>query len=144
MLHRCGTPIQGETSEIVQHRAARWAAGSRWDPISKFWTKSSEECISLLQWPSLETRRVFLCVSFLYDILHKRYSSLSFSSFYVFNSSSTRQHSLFIVPLQSTINTYRYSFFINAPFIWNSIPHCILSLTKVDSFRRALRTYLFG
>jgi len=67
--------------EVVQHRAACWAAGSRWDPISKFWTKSSEECISLLQWPSLETCHVFLCVSFLYEILHKRYSSLSFSSF---------------------------------------------------------------
>jgi len=61
---------------------------------------------------SLETRRVFLCISsFLYDILQKRYSSLCFSSFYVFNSSSTRQHSLCIVPLQSIINAYRYSFF---------------------------------
>ena len=36
--------------EAVQLRAARWAAGSRWDPISKFWTKSSEECISLFQY----------------------------------------------------------------------------------------------
>jgi len=35
------------TIEAVQHRAACWAAGSQWDPISKFWTKSSEECIYL-------------------------------------------------------------------------------------------------
>ena len=86
----------------------------------------------------------FFVYRFLYDTLHKRYSSLSFSSFYDFNSSRTRQHSLCIVPLQSTINAYRYSFFVNAPFIWNSIPHCILFLTKVDTFQKVLRTYLFG
>ena len=126
--------------ESVQRRAAHWAAGSQWNPDLKSWTKSSADCMSSLKWPTLETR-IYLCVAFLYDILHKRYSSLRFDSFYKFKSSCTRQHSLCIAPLQATINVYRYSFFVNTPFIWNSVPHSILCITKVESFRRALKTY---
>ena len=59
--------------ESVQRRAARWAAGSQWNPHLKSWTKSSADCMSSLKWPTLETRRIYLCVAFFYDILHKRY-----------------------------------------------------------------------
>ena len=34
----------------------------------------------------------------------------------------------------------RHSFFVNAPFLWNSTPHGIPSITKVESFHKALRT----
>ena len=34
--------------ERVQHRAARWASGSRWNPSSYCWTKSTDDCLAEL------------------------------------------------------------------------------------------------
>ena len=121
-----------------------------YSPSTQALTKSNKPCANRVCWPEwwptleCQTRRIYLCVAFLYDILHKRYSSLHFDSFYKFKFSCTRQHSLCIVPLQATINAYQYSFFVNTPFIWNSVPHCILFITKAESFYKALRTYFFS
>ena len=101
--------------EAVQRRAAKWACGSRWDPSSRRWNKSSGECLDTLHWPTLTQRRNYLSVSTLGDIFHKR-TSLKFSDYYCFNASCTRAHELCVVPLQSTINCYWYSFFVNAAF----------------------------
>ena len=49
--------------ESVQRRTARWACGSQWDPISRTWSKSSDDCLNLLCWPSLADRRNYLSVS---------------------------------------------------------------------------------
>ena len=53
--------------ESVQRRAARWIKSS-FDPLTLQWTKSSNECIRDLGWPSLELRRNYTCVILLYTI----------------------------------------------------------------------------
>ena len=35
------------------------------------------------------------------------------------------------------------SFFVNSPFLWNTIPHSILQIKKSNLFRAALRQFLF-
>ena len=35
--------------ERVQRRATRWAAGSRWNPSSYCWSKSSDDCLQELK-----------------------------------------------------------------------------------------------
>ena len=53
------------TLEHVQLRAARWAAGSRWDTSSYCWSKSSDDCLKELNWPSIHQRPTyFLFVNF--------------------------------------------------------------------------------
>ena len=42
--------------ESVQRRAARWIK-SYFDPLTIQWTKSSDECLRELEWPSLGQRR---------------------------------------------------------------------------------------
>ena len=42
---------------------------------------------------------------------HGRYDSLKLSDYCKFNTSCTRAHSMTLVPPQSTINSYRFSFF---------------------------------
>ena len=126
--------------EAVQRRAAKWACGSRWDPSSRKWNKSSGECLDTLHWPTLTQRRNYLSVSTLGDIFHKR-TSLKFSDYYCFNASCTRAHELCVVPLQSTINCYRYSFFVNAAFFWNSVPAHILNMNSIAPFRQSLYYY---
>ena len=50
--------------DAVQNRAARWVLKSRWDPESLRWTKSSSDCVSTLNWPSLSTRRIYFIIMF--------------------------------------------------------------------------------
>ena len=125
------------TLERIQSRGARWICGSRFCHHTYRWSKSSEECCKELSWPSLSTRRKYLSLTMIYDILHN-HVSLQFSDYFTFSSASTRSHSLSLLCKQSSINSYRYSFFVNSIFWWNSIPFSILSITRRTTFRCVL------
>ena len=43
------------TLESVQRHAARWVCGSRWSPVRKHWSKSSDVCLQELHWPTLSS-----------------------------------------------------------------------------------------
>ena len=118
----------------VQRRAARWACGSRWNPLTRRWNKSSDDCLDALCWPTLGSRQDYLSLSMLYDILNKR-SSLVYYNYFHKNTNFTGAHELSIVPLQSSINCYQYSFFVNTAFLWNKVPFDILSMKSVVPFR---------
>jgi len=62
------------TLENMQHHPARWACGSRWDPTTTRWNKSSNYCADVLHWPTLTDCRNYLSVSTPYDTLNKRTS----------------------------------------------------------------------
>ena len=126
--------------EVVQCRVAKWACGSRWDPSSRRWNKSSDECLDTLHWPTLTHCRNYLSVSTLGEIFHKR-TSLTFLDYYCFNTSCTRAHKLCVVPLQSSINCYQYSFFVNTAFLWNSVPDHILNVNSIAPFCQSLYHY---
>ena len=125
--------------EHVQRRAARWASGSRWNPCSYSWSKSSDECITELKWPSIHQSHVYFSICQVHDILHYH----NFVNHFQLSNAPTRSNPLSIQPIQSSINSYRYSFFINSPFLWNSIPYAILRIKQSGLFRLALRRYLF-
>ena len=80
---------------------------------------------------------VTTCVSTLYDILNSR-TSINFYNYYHCNTSYTRSHKLSVVPLPSSVNSHRYSFFVNTAFLWNTVSFDILSIKSVNSFRRAI------
>ena len=50
-------------------------------------------------------------------------------------STVTRSHDLTLVPCNSRVNAFRYSFFINAPFLWNSLPTEIVHCPSYNSFK---------
>ena len=124
--------------ERVQLRAARWAAGSRWNPSLYCWSKSSDDCLKELKWPSIHQRHIYFSICQVHDILHNR-NSISFSDHF----HPSKVHPLNIQPASSTINSYCYSFFIDSPFLWNTIPYYILKITQTSPFRSALRRFLF-
>ena len=125
--------------ESIQRRAARWVCGSRWNPQTHQWSKSSTSCQQELKWPSLQTRRKYFAIAQAHDILHKRVS-LPFP--FKFSNSCTRSHHLSLAT--SCIFNYCFSFFINIPFLWNSIPLEILQISKSAPFQMALRRFLFN
>ena len=50
------------TLESVQRRAARWASNSKWDAISHCWSKSSDDCIQELHWPTIQQRHNYYSI----------------------------------------------------------------------------------
>ena len=130
------------TLESVQRRAARWAANSKWDAISHCWSKSSDDCIQELHWPTITQCHNHYFICHVHDNLNHR-NSLCFHDNYHLSETSTRSHPLTIRPVTATINVYRFSSFVHSPFLWNTIPYTILQLSKSTVFRSALRCYLF-
>ena len=115
--------------EAVQKRAARWIH-SKWNPNTFTWSKTTEACLQELHWPSLARRRDYLCIAFLFDLLHQRYT-LSFNSYCSFKSITyLRAHTLSLQTVNSSINSYRYSYFVNIPFYGTHyqliLCHCLL------------------
>ena len=111
--------------EKIQNRGARWICGRRFNPHTNTWSKSSSDCCHELRWPSLSNRRKYLSVTTMYDMLH-HHISLDFSNFFTLSSSLTRSHFLSILCKHSSINSHKYSFFINNIYIWNCIPYNII------------------
>ena len=69
---------------------------------------------------------------------------MPFHEYFHFSESQTRSHSLSINLKPLSINPYRYSFFINTPFLWNSIPVSILKISQTKLFRNTLCHSLFN
>ena len=125
--------------EAVQKRAARWIC-ARWNPTTFSWDKSYSDCLHKLNWSTLACRRHHYMIDYVHSIFHNR-NSLLFDDYFQFNCSSTRSHVLSIQPLVSTINSFRYSFFVNVVFLWNRVPLNILSIVNKALFRRKLRSF---
>ena len=109
-------------SWYYQYCMSNWICGSYWSSPTNSWTISLRYCCSQLNLPALESRCQYLSVSFLHNIYHHR-TSIKFSCHCKFISIlSTRSHHLSMSPPQSTINSRRYSFFVNIVCLWNSVP----------------------
>ena len=112
--------------EKVENRAARWI-GAKWNSSTYQWSKSSELCRSELHWPTLETRRKVLSCCQTFKIIHHM-NCIDFDKYFSFTLlSTTRSHSLSLQCKSSRVNAYRHSFFVNSPFIWNSLPFSVVS-----------------
>jgi len=127
--------------ESVQRRAACWIC-STWNPQLHQWSKSSDDCVSELKWPSLQSRRHFLSLSVLYDIWKGR-TAINFNDYFEFNTLCTRSHSLTLKLLSSTINALHYSFFVSVKFLWNTIQVDILAQSQAKYFRSKLKHFVF-
>jgi len=119
------------TLECVQLRA-----GSRWNPSSYCWSKSSDDCLKELKWPSIH-HHIYFTICQVHDIFPNR-SSIPFLIIFIYP--------LFVLnirPGSLSINSYRYSFFVNSSFLWNMIPYNILKITQTTLFCSALCHFLF-
>ena len=134
--------LKGPKGKFAGRWAAQWVCGSRWNPISRNWSKSSDSCLQELHLSPLHTRRAYFSLSLAHDILHKRVA-IPFSLYFQFSTTTTRSHPMTLCVPSSTINPCRYSFFVSTPFLWSSIPLRILQLPDVAAFRSALRHFLF-
>ena len=132
--------VSCDSIEKAQKRAARWIC-AKWDKDSFQWSHSYDDCCLELGWQTLRQRRNLLICCQLYKMVN-HLDCLVFEDYYSFNTSITRSHRYCINLLQSRVNVYRYSFFVNAPFLWNALPlHVVLS-GSYHSFKSKLKQIL--
>ena len=126
--------------EKVQKRAAHWIC-SKWDKQEHRWTKTYDEALSQLQWPTVSQRHTFLACCQTYKIVHSL-DCIDFNKYFSFNTNNTRHHQLALRCCQSRVNSFRFSFFINAPYVWNNLPSSTVSASSLASFKTSLSLHL--
>ena len=57
-----------------------------------------------------------------HSIMHKQ-TPINSCHYFNLNINTTRSHPLTLRTRSSSINAFRYSFYMNTPFVWNSIPY---------------------
>ena len=115
--------------EKVQKRAARWVSGTTWDSEHHRWSHSYRDLCKSLDWPTLEPRRSLLSCTQLYKIVHQL-DCIMFSKYLSYKrKSNLRCHPHSLRLSHSRINCFRFSFFVNTPHIWNSLPLDIIEST---------------
>ena len=121
------------TAPNVQKRAARWIC-AKWDRSTFCWSKSYEDCRRELKWQTLQQRRHMLSCCQVYKIT-KQLDCLDFDTYFKYRISVTRSHDGTLVIPSSRINAFRYSFFVNVPFLWNSLPAKVINCPSYSSFK---------
>ena len=123
--------------EKVQKRAARWVGGVRWDSSTKSWTESCNTTCLKLGWLSLVNRRTYLDCYQTFNGL----DCINFKDYFKQNKGNLRSnsHNLFIP--QSSINAFRYSYFVNATHVWNKLPISVVQ-SQGPSFKQNLLSHL--
>ena len=137
------TQTDRDTIEKVQKRAARWI-NARWDNSTKKWSRSYDESLTELHWSTIEQRHSYLSLCQVYKIIN-RLDCINFTDYFSpCKAPQTRYckvNSLQCMP--SRVNAFRYSFFISAPFIWNSLPVHISSAPTYAAFKSSLLSFRF-
>ena len=114
---------------------------AKWDRNSFQWTKSYSDCRHELGWQTLVQRRDLLSCCQIYKMVN-HLDCLVFEDFLSFNSTVTRCHHFCINYIQSRVNTFRHSFFVNAPFLWNTLPLDVVQSNSYYSFKCKLKQIL--
>ena len=77
--------------ESIQCRAVHWASNSRWNLLSYCCSKSSDDCMQELHWPTIKQRHKYFSICHVHDSLHHR-SSLPFHNHFQLPKTTTRSH----------------------------------------------------
>ena len=113
-------------------------SGTKWVVVGP--KHNYEECRSQLRWPTVQQRHQLLSCCQTFKIIHNL-DCLNFDDYLCFNRSPTRSHSLTLRCTRSRINSFRYSFFVNIPFLWNTIPYDIVNSTSYAAFKYKLKSF---
>ena len=122
-----------EKIEMLQRRAVRFICNN-------YYRNTSFTNLSLdsLGWPSLKSRRSYLKLNLTYKILNNLicipYDNFKPVTYYTCGC----QHHL-----QCTYDSYRYSFFSSAIWLWNSLPLNTATCNDVDEFDQKLKNHFW-
>ena len=106
------------------------------------WTKTYEECCSDLNWATVHQRHLLLACCQGYKIINKL-NCLQFDDYFcvLINllPGLVDLHWIVQVPELTHIDILFLIFFINLPFLWNTIPFNIVDSTSYGAFKSKLK-----
>ena len=118
--------------EMVQRRAARYAMNNYHN------TSSVTDMINTLQWPTLAERRLKTRLVIFYKIVH---CLIAIPATHILIPADTRtrhSHSQAYRHIQTSKDTYKWSFFPHTIVTWNSLPQHVVQSSSTDIFREQL------
>ena len=93
-----------------------------------------------LNWKTVKARhRILMCCQ-VYKVL-ENLDCLGTEDFFKFNSTVTRASPTSLCLANARVNVYRYSFFVNSPYLWNSLPSFVHCSSSYYSFKRKLYNF---
>ena len=123
----------------VQNAAARLIGGIRkHDHITPL--------MKTLHWLHVEQRILFKVLVLTYKSLHGKgpaYLQELLQPYRPTRSLRSEAANLLVIPKTRYVKTQKRAFGIRAPLEWNKLPDDLRHKSSVDSFKRALKTYLF-
>ena len=113
--------------ESAQRKAARFVCNNyyRYSSVS--------DMLQLLDWPTLERRRLEARATMMYKILNNLVQADRRDL--IFNPRNTRGHPFHLRHLPSRVNAYCHSFYPSAIRIWNNLPQSVISSTSIELFK---------
>ena len=123
--------------EKVQRRAVQWICGAKWNPLVNEWSMSYSSCLQRFNWVDIHSRFDQLICIHTYKIVYGLIST-NLSNYLEFYSARTRSHPLALHCPSLRIDSFRYSFFVHAPFVWNLLPAHVLSADSLIIFKKCV------
>ena len=113
--------------ESAQRKAARFACNNyyRYSSVS--------DMLQLLDWPTLEHRRLEARATMMYKIINNLVQADR--SDLIFNLRNTRGHPFHLRHLPTRVDAYCHSFYPSTIRIWNNLPESVISSTTVELFK---------
>ena len=110
---------------------------------TKYWTADYDSLLTTCNLPSLKKRRLFLKLSFLYQLFNDLVIFPSYSVSHREARLNTRSaNSVRLVRLFSRTDSYKRSFFPDAIYHWNQLPPDIKSASSLCTFKYQLKQFL--
>jgi hypothetical protein len=116
--------------EMIQRRAARWV-------LSRFHNTSSvTDMLTQLHWRSLQQRRLDMRLCMWYKMVHGLVvlDPLQYTQRNLRNSRGPNPYRF--LNLQTSKDTFRYSFVPRTVIAWNSLPASVATAPSLDAFKR--------
>ena len=82
----------------------------------------------------VSTEAEFLSACKTYNIIHKL-NCIKFADYFKYVASSTWSHGMSLFCNSSRVNAFRYSYFIDAPFVWNKLPSAVINARTYSAFK---------
>ena len=105
---------------------------------SKNYHETYQNLLSLYQVPTLENRRLFLCLCTFYSIVNKLvfFPEILLPSTMPVTTSRCRNYNpcAYQVP-HANLNSLKFSFFVNTVKVWNNLPHEAVTTTDLANFK---------
>ena len=114
---------------FVRVHAGHWIC-SKWDCVNHKWNKSYDQVLDELQWLTILQRHTIVGCCQAYKVINSL-DCTDFHQYYRYVSHNSRCHTLALSCVQILIDIL---FFVNTPYVWNSLPSDIVNIDIITSF----------